>query len=294
MKQKVGCVLVTYNPDSDVLFACVESIVANGARCIVVDNASANVEAFRSRLFGLAELIVLEDNLGIAAAQNAGIAYCVENFHSDFVLLSDQDSVFPESYVTNMLAFYSSLDAKDVAAVAPTFFDRTRNEKQPIVQLSPFTKKVVPSSGKNFASHVIASGMLIPVRSFDIVGMKNDKLFIDWVDMEWCWRANLKHGLNVYVNGDVEMDHKLGDSYKSVFGKKVVLRSSFRHYFMIRNAIYLALRASYLPVPLRLELFVKSFVWAFLFPLLSSKKINEIVTVAKAIKDGLVGRLGRK
>jgi rhamnosyltransferase len=294
LKQKVGCVLVTYNPDSEVLVSCVESIIANGARCIIVDNASKNVEDFSSRLSGQAEFIFLDKNLGIAAAQNAGIAYCIEYFQSDFVLLSDQDSVFPVDYVDNMLAFYLLLDGKDIAAVAPTFFDRTRSEKQPIVQLSPFTRKIEPSPGKNFASHVIASGMLIPVRSFDIVGLKNDKLFIDWVDMEWCWRANFKHKLKVYVNGDVEMDHKLGDSYKSVFGKKVVLRSSFRHYFMIRNAIYLALRASYLPIPLRVELFLKSFVWACLFPLLSSKKINEAATVAKAIKDGIIGRLGHK
>lgn len=294
MKNKVGCVLITYNPDSEVLLSCIDSVVANGARCVIVDNASSNVENFKDRFSEKAELIVLDDNLGIAAAQNVGISYCIEHFESDFILLSDQDSIFPLGYVDQMVTFYTELHSNDIAAVAPTFFDRTRSEKQPIVQLSPFSRKVVPTSGKNFASHVISSGMLIPTQSFNTVGVKNEALFIDWVDMEWCWRANFKYNLKVYVNGDVEMDHKLGDSYKSVFGKKVVLRSSFRHYFMIRNAIYLALRASYLPVPLRLELFVKSFVWACLFPLLSSKKINEIATVVKAIKDGLTGRLGRK
>lgn len=37
---------------------------------------------------------------------------------------------------------------------------------------------------------IISSYSLVPLRNFLIVGNMDERLFIDFVDDDWCWRAS--------------------------------------------------------------------------------------------------------
>lgn len=294
----VTCVLITFNPDIKILERSVGSILANGARLIIVDNGSA--PPYESVTFSEGNSVLIErlgKNHGIASAQNHGIRLALAG-GADFIWLSDQDSIYEPDYMVKMLLAFETaaeLGYSNVAAIAPAFYDTNRGAIQPIVRFAPFTSKFLPEPGLNHVSHVIASGMLIPASVFDVVGLKQDNLFIDWVDMEWCWRAHMKYGYDIYVNGAVQMTHSLGDCHVELFGRKIILRSPFRHYFMVRNAIAIALYSEYLALPVRLELFFKALVWTMLFPLLApTNRLEHFKSTTTGFLHGVLNRLGPK
>ena len=64
------------------------------------------------------------------------------------------------------------------------------------------------------------------------------KLFIDFVDIEWCLRARGK-GYEIVSFPNVEIEHQLGDSSISFMGTNYPIHSPLRMYYYFRNAIYL-------------------------------------------------------
>ena len=93
--------------------------------------------------------------------------------------------------------------------------------------------------------------------------------FMDWIDMEWCWRA-IKKGYKIIGNANVAIEHKLGDYFKTVGGKQILLRNPIRHYYITRNNTYLALYNNNLDFAHRFILFLKSFTYLIGYPLLAS------------------------
>jgi len=295
MNEKVFCIVVTFNPDAAELLKNVRSILENHVALVVVDNGSSNHETIGEQLQGIPDVafIPLHENRGIAAAQNVGIEYAYEH-GGGFFWLSDQDTFYPADYIRKALEFIESLDEKEksnLGVVGPVFYDNNRGAVQPVVVFSPFTRKYMAKEGANVVSHMIASGMVIPRKAIDIVGYKNEGLFIDWVDMEWCWRASYLHDLKLLVCGDLVINHSLGDSHRNILGKKIIFRSPFRHYYMVRNAVSLAVRAKYLPWAVSGELFAKSIAWSLVLPVFSrSGKGQHLKAVATGFYDGLAGR----
>jgi rhamnosyltransferase len=291
------CILITYNPDLPKLSLAVKSILANHCNLIIIDNSSSNSLQLNHLITEMVRIERLDKNYGIAYAQNHGIKIAIES-NPDYIWLSDQDSIYEDDYATKMIKSFN--DAKNqglenIAAIGPVFYDTNREAIQPIVKFSPFTKKLLPKTGLNEVSHIIASGMFIPSDILKLVGLKDEKLFIDWVDMEWCWRASMKYGLKILVTGDVKMTHSLGDTNCEVFGYKIIIRSPFRHYFMVRNALALALHSDFLPLPVRLELSIKALIWTILFPILiKDKRYEHFKATSTAVNHGILNRLGPK
>lgn len=290
----VFCVMVSFNPSLEGIKHSIESVLANHVKLVLVDNGSNNQQAIADFIVPLDGIILipLSENAGIAFAQNRGIEYALEH-GADFIWLSDQDTIYQHDFAPRMVKAFDKAGDK-IAAIAPSFYDTNRGDVQPIVCLTPFTSKRLPEAGLNQVSHMIASGMFIPSSIMKLVGFKQESLFIDWVDIEWCWRATNQYKLKLYVTGDVEINHTLGDTNVAFLGKKVILRSPFRHYFMIRNAVYLALYSSVTVFPIRLELLAKAIIWTVLFPLLANNKVEQLNATFKGLFHGLVNKLGPK
>jgi rhamnosyltransferase len=181
-----------------------------------------------------------------------------------------------------------------LSEIAPSYIDSNTNQLQPFVKFIPFNKKIIPKEGINYVSQVISSGMIIPSTIFKIVGFKNEALFIDWVDFEWCWRS-IRMGYRVIAYGDVVINHNLGDGVVLFLGKEISIRTPFRHYFMIRNAIYLSLYTDCLNLPMRFEIFIKTLLWVFIFPLSSKRnKFEHFKATLLGFYHGLSAQLGAK
>src|SRR5262249_19594983 len=137
------------------------------------------------------------------------------------------------------------------------------------IRHTPFIEGFAPAPGPNVLADAIASGALIPAEVLQSVGLMQEDLFIDWVDMEWCWRARNLHGLQVIGIGDVVIQHAVGDDVVALGSRKITIRSPLRHYYMIRNAIYLALYSAATTLPIRLEIALRALAWTAVYPLIA-------------------------
>jgi len=286
---KVDLVLVTYNPNIPLLEKVIENIWRQVRSVYVIDNSPSPSEDLLSLSSGNVEVHPLYDNLGIAYAQNVGIKLSVDA-ESDYILLSDQDTLYPANFVSDML----NNSSVKFAAICPLFHDVNQGNLNEgfIIKSSFGFKRIFPKSGLHNIFQAIASGCILNVKSINDIGMMDEGLFIDWVDIEWCWRA-IGKGYKVVGNADVTITHHLGDDAVGVGFRDVNLRAPIRHYYITRNAFYLALRCKYLGVLHRLILFIKSFRYLVGFPILAKPHLTHLKYVARGFLDGVYGRLGK-
>ena len=282
----IVAVFVTFNPEVSVLEASVKSLIDQVDHIVIVDNSHSCCFFFEdSRI----TIEALGRNLGIAAAQNFGIRLAIMS-GADYVLLSDQDTIYPVNYLVNMLPVFSEFS--DVCAVVPRFSDSIKKSDDGFIAIKPFYfKKFFPDEGKHEIFQAIASGKIIRVSSLSEIGLMEERLFIDWVDLEWCWRAR-KRGFKIIGNAEVWIWHSLGDASVDLGFREVNLRSATRHYYITRNAFYLALYCHDLDFGHRINIFFKSFLYIFCFPILSTPRKNHLKAVLLGFFHGVSARLG--
>jgi len=287
---KVFVVYVTYNPDIELLAKSIESIYHQVDKIYVVDNTPGGCkELERFAKLKNIQIIYLLDNFGIAYAQNVGIRKALEE-GAEYIMLSDQDTVYPENYIKEMLKGFS-YDEK-VAAVAPRFVDINSGKEAGFIKPSIFFKRFYPKSGTHEVMQAIASGKILKAKYLNSIGLMNEKLFMDWVDFEWCWRAR-KKGYKIIGNANIIISHKLGEKSKNIGFRNVNIRSHIRHYYITRNAFYLALYSKDLDIFHRVLLFLKSFRYILGYPLLAKPHLTNLKYCLLGFWHGITKRLGR-
>jgi len=282
----IVAVIVAYNPNLPLLERSFQSLLEQVDYLIVVDNSPQSMLSSNGKV----SVERLGCNIGIAAAQNIGIRKAIE-FGAEYILLSDQDTVYPDNYVSAMLPVFGLFPSACV--IVPRFMDVIKKGADGFYLDRPVLfKKFYPLSGKHKVFQAIASGKVLKVSSLDKIGLMNEDLFIDWVDFEWCWRARSK-GFEIVGNADVVIQHLLGDVSKDLGFREVNLRSPARHYYITRNAFYLALYSRDLDLGHRVNLFFKSFRYIVGFPLLARPFSENFKAVLAGFWHGITARLGK-
>jgi len=239
-KSNVVGVVVTYQPSLEVLEQLLDALVPQVTSVVIVDNGShSDLAAWsRGRHAGSIEVLLLDENKGIAAAQNVGIQWA-RNHGAEFVLLMDQDSIPAPDMVDKLMASIAKQPLP--AAAGPRYLDERQNNPPPFLRVQGLRLERCACSSENSVvpvDYLIASGCLIPMSVLDLVGGMRDDLFIDYVDIEWGLRANY-HGFQSYGVCSAHMLHSLGDHPIKFFGKNIPVHSPLRHYYHFRNAVIL-------------------------------------------------------
>lgn len=291
---KTLAIVVLYNPDHAILSRLLKSVSDQVEQIIVVDNTpNVNEDSllieFRKHSCSI-EYISLKDNYGIAYAQNVGIKFGQENLFSHILLL-DQDSELPPGMVDNLLASEVDLLSRGikVAAVGPAFIDEKTNEKAPAINIKFLhVEKIAINENAPFikSDYIIASGSLIRTSILSKFGPMDEKLFIDWVDIEWGERCS-KYNYNTYIIPSVLMKHSIGDEYIKMLGRNINLHTDFRNYFIVRNATYL-LFSSKIRFNSRLLFLFKIPCYIVFYSFVSKKKFYSFGLLTKAVWDGLI------
>jgi len=297
-KFKTAAIIVTYFPNNQIITKTLKSIMKQVSEVLIIDNTPNGSNVFKNGelLNGKnnVKLITLNENMGIAKAQNIGIKKALEN-NADFILLSDQDTFYPDNYIDNMLEAYSKIVNKEkIAAIVPDFAELNRGgERQGFVLFDGiFLKRIYPRSGCHEITQAIASGEIIPSEVFNYIGFMDEELFIDWVDLEWCWRARAK-GYKIIGCADVVIEHRMGDGVKKVGLKSYSIRSPIRDYYIIRNATHLALRSEYITFGMRLNTLIRRSVgYIILFTILGKPHWKHFIYSLKGFYHGITRKLG--
>jgi rhamnosyltransferase len=292
----VFAIIVTYNPDLDVLDTLVRCLLPQVGGAIIVDNRSESdvLEWHRKLQHEHLQFAATGENLGIAAAQNIGLAEA-RRWGAEFVLLSDQDSQPAADMVLqlrNAALGLASQGAK-VAAVGPNYLD-VRQNNPPFVRVNGLRVQWLTCSSKDSVlevDYVIASGCLIPMQSVDAVGEMREEMFIDYVDVEWALRAR-RRGYRSYGVCAATMTHKHGDSPIPFMGKRYPSHSPVRHYYHFRNAIWLY-KQRYVPLHWKMADGIHLVRKYFFYCLFAKPRFSHCRMMTIGLLDGIRSRLGR-
>lgn len=292
----VLAVIVSYNPEIILLKKLVSQLCDQLCKVVIIDNGSINSDDLKSlNLEYNVDIIFLKENLGIALAQNIGLRKAI-NSNFDYVIIFDQDSSINKTFISDLICTYTNLSVLDpnIATVGPTFIDTKTKKKSLGVKykgLSFFS--VLPKFGElaTKSDYIISSGSLINPKTLSHIGLMDEKLFIDFVDIEWGIRAKQK-GYTSYMSNEVFMDHTIGNYSKKLplINKFINIHSDFRKYFIVRNSIYLMLYSS-LPLNWKIIQFAKTIFYMTTIFFASSNKISVFKKYLLAIKDAIFKKM---
>lgn len=276
----IYCILVSYKPDPSQLNNTVQSIINQVDKLVIVKNSNENINIFNGKI----HIIQLEKNFGIAYAQNRGIEFAISE-NAEYVFFSDQDSIYPEDFIKKSMNCFARHTGEPVAAVVPYFYNN--NKKQFTTINITKTNSIVPEHDKDYeVQHAISSGTVSPCTVFQEIGLMNERLFIDWVDYEWCWRAIEKKYKIVCDTSNI-INHNMGDSFKTVFGRKIVVYSDFRSYYFFRNGTYLLFHSGLFTIKEWVGFCVFMTIKTILFYITSGFSIKHIKLIFKAKYRGI-------
>ena len=292
---RIFAVIVTYQPDGDLLARLVDALAPQVSAGIVVNNGSVLPLAdgyFHSANFVLKHL---HSNTGVATALNAGFQWAQAQ-NAEFVITFDQDSEPAPDMVSRLVLAYQNLVAsgQKVGAVGPQQVDRRTGRRAPfLAPISRQRSRVMPEAGQTVeVDHLITSGCLVPIHVWQEVGPFLDELFIDYVDIEWSLRLR-HHGWHLFGVGGATLTHSIGDDVAQWWGWQFPWHSPLRHYFIFRNGTYLQT----LPhVSFGWKLFdalqlAKKLV---VFTLVGRPRAVHLGAMLRGVRDGLLGRMGHR
>lgn len=239
-KRKIGCVIVTYNPQIDRLSKVIDSAAKQVTKLVIVDNQSINLDSI-SRLLGDRDifLIRLPTNRGIAAAMNLGVKFLVRQ-QVDYILTLDHDTILFENAIDEVICS---------AQRSFEYIDRK------VLVIADTTDRNSDYATFKRVDYCITSGNIIPVDLFDQISYR-EELFIDEVDTDFCYESRT-HGYELWLFNRKLMSHRLGETYdlrssrlaflfRGAFAllrreppQFVAFEQTHRVYYMVRNSILL-------------------------------------------------------
>jgi GT2 family glycosyltransferase len=219
-------------------------------RVIVVDNGSdsetlAMLDELAHASAGRLAVIANHCNLGLARAQNQGIARATSDGYR-WVLLLDDDSLPAPGMVAALLAAYREAPRnRPIGLLAPSV-ERVglRREQAYAISRHPLSLSRQAFSGKPLLQDLlfaIASGSLIPAAALGRVGPMREAFFIDYVDVDFCLRLR-EAGYTLVAVAAARLGHRLGQTEDRRFGGRplaVTHHNAWRRYHIFRNRVTL-------------------------------------------------------
>jgi len=294
----VAAVVVSFHPDLAKLGRLLAALAPQCQQIIVVDNGSAAAVTDWLQQHPCPvpyRVLLLGSNQGIAAAQNHGLR-CALQSGANYVILFDHDSCPAPGMVAELLAVAQAQQAAGhlVAGVGPRYLDARQNNPPPFVQRVGWRIARHSCSGPETAvpvDYLIASGCLIPATALRAVGLMEEPLFIDYVDIEWGLRAQ-SHGYSCFGACRAQMEHDLGDAPIWIMGHPFPIRSPLRHYYMFRNAVWLY-RQPWIALRWRLLDGWRLLLKYGFYTLFARPRRAHCLHMSKGVLHGLRGRMGQ-
>ena len=231
---KLAATVVMYNPEIYFLDN-IQSYLGYIQKLYIIDNSENPRSDFFKALIAnpKVELISNATNYGIAKAINIAAAKSTSDGY-DWLMTMDQDSFFEKMVLEQYLNYANSYSDKRKVAIFGLPYDKN------------FLRKVPPEEKYVQVDSLITSGSLVNLEVLRELKGFNEKLFIDEVDHEYCFRAN-ESGYKVVCIRTGFLSHSLGEKISAsgiITGKSTIktLHNPLRIYYIIRNGLYISKR----------------------------------------------------
>lgn len=271
--------IITFNPDIDLLIKNIQSISPQVDKVLVIDNYSFN----RNKIISVVEVnfknvhfILNGKNLGVAEALNQVLNYAQKNNY-DWVLTLDQDSVCEDDMVFKYKEFLNrNIKQHDILILCPQIEDiniKNNNEENFGVEVIPVT---------------ITSGSFLNVDNALRIGGFLSKLFIDYVDFEFCLRGKANQLKTIRLK-NVILKHRLGEiKEKRLLGYNLVVtnHSPIRRYYLFRNKIFVYRKYWKKFGPWVIKNILSSIKTILIILIFEKNRVEKFKNIFKGIKDG--------
>lgn len=295
---QVFAVIVTFYPERSRLEQLLARLGPQLSHIILVDNASVPALLADQLSLPMVTLLAQAHNLGVAAALNRGASFALAHGATHLLLL-DQDSLPAPDMVARLLEGEEWLRRHRpgcrLAALGPTCRDRETGHILPFVPVRLPRSANQPDQPSPFIEvcHLISSGTLIPVAAWQEIGPLCEPLFIDYVDVEWGWRARAWGWLSLGVVA-AKLEHQLGHQRRRLPGGRLIaLHHPFRYYYIVRNALYLFTLA-YIPRRWKVAEAARLGRRLLGYGLLVRPHREYLAAVFDGLRDFWRGRMGRR
>ncbi len=262
---RVSIIIVTYN-SSRVIGACLTSLAADAQsgtlEVIVVDNASADgTPDFVRREFPWAKVIAGNENLGYSKGVNVGI----REARARYLFILNPDTVVKRGAVAKLIDYMDQNPAVGIAGPKLVFQDGSVQlscrrfytltvlllRRTPLGKLVKNPKPVRDHLMLDFDHNstrevdwLLGAAMFVRREAVDSVGMMDERFFLYFEDVDWCYRMK-QRGLSVVYVAEAVVEHGYQrESAQTVLNRSFVahLASLVRYYEKWGGVAYLLKR----------------------------------------------------
>jgi rhamnosyltransferase len=226
---KIAGVVILYNADENI-FLRINSYKDRIHKLYLIDNSDQHSDLLSNYASNQKNIEYSHDGLnkGISVRLNEAAKKAIEEEFL-WLLTMDQDSYFDSTSLNHYINLIQNFIPQEEIAVFGVEYDER--------------KVVREEKNFSFTSLLITSGSVVNLKVWDKLKGFNEKLFIDHVDHEYCFRVIANGYKTIKFNG-ILLKHTIGNnslhrSFKSLKTTLRSLHSPIRLYYMIRNFFYL-------------------------------------------------------
>lgn len=264
---RVSGVVVLYHPDEET-YANIQTYLPYLEVLYVLDNTEQPESDIANQIAKLPKVkyVPFQDNKGLSYALNYALKRMKDK---TFLLTMDQDSCFPPHMLDEYISRIGDINHLDNIAMFAVNYSGLKEAEN--------------LCGNHFVQAAITSGSIVNVDIARKIGGFDEKLFIDEVDDEFCYRAG-ENGFRILLMSDIKLIHHLGNPRQYNIGGyrfTVLNHSPIRKYYIVRNRLYVAHKYPFIKRYYKLSL-IKMFIKVLLF---ESDKLSKMKFMLKGIRD---------
>jgi len=225
----VAGVIILYNPSMRFIDN-IKSYVNQVEILYAIDNSEKTESEFLDKLKHFKNVVYKSNgkNLGIARALNVGAQLAIEQRY-DFLLMMDQDSILSDNAQIEFTRYISDQSSEDIGILYSHHIYRNYSRQ-----------KVTTSSKEILVADT--SGSLLNLAAYSKVGPFMEKLFIDYIDFEYCLRLQL-NGFKIIQLNNITLYQELGAMVTKrllFMNVGVTNHSPQRIYYRVRNRLFVS------------------------------------------------------
>jgi rhamnosyltransferase len=259
--------------------------VSHIAVIIILYHPSAEDTDFVTHIGELYHTVVVDnsiENKGIAEAQNQGLQAILCQKGITHVVFLDQDSRVADDYPLAITREFDRIaQTQRLAMLGPSVDNSETGE----TYKSVIHKDQVTDIGFIPRREIISSGSCTTIECLREVGFNDGRLFIDYVDFEWCWRAQSK-GYVCGITPHLTITHHVGKNTINLWGYLIIISSPNRYFYQFRNYLWLV-RRKYVPLQWKIATGIKCAARLIYFPLCIHTGVQCWKYMIKGIRAGI-------
>lgn len=239
VRTRPAAIIICFHPDPVKLGRLITTIAPSVERVILFDNGGLDLASLPAIGGKLSVETRGGVNLGVATGLNLSAKAAFDK-GDRYAVSFDQDSLPEPNMIEVLMSELRDARCRSmrVAAIGPQTIDVRCGSlrRSPFVRTDGRNSVNWKGEGTEVVSLLITSGCLFDLHAWKEVPF-DDRLFIDYVDFNWCWRLS-QRGYVLLGTTRATLRHELSAGLRDAGRITLTKYGATRRYYQSRNALY--------------------------------------------------------